>query len=669
MSGPKSKEASGLVSPAGKQIKEWEAGFRGLQRKSVPMAKDYGYGGAEESEALSKPSKPILPFLGEQHMNQARTRAQTAKKKQAVERTRQQLEESEKAIGDMNRAMIRKFKAMPGKDPIPGQEKSLASEGARFSSVPTYGEMKKVPEAPKSSHADPGGSRDWEDYHTKMSSMHKRMAGQAPDRSVQEAHNTAADSHDRAVKTIRESNRRVGERKMIGEAIGERHRTAPQVGAMKNHSRRAMTASENAFRSEQTMKSMSMINNMLSKAAPGSESKKRKKTNRDREEDRKTALAKMKRMVEHIGKGCKGARLSPDPAAKGGEMKKDMEHLTGEYQKPAYQPKQMTPAHRAEVGFGPSAAEEGPAAKKQAMSGASPGVAAPKLSANAPNPFHESKPPMPLGVEKEAPTVQVKQAKPMAAVAGGKPVAGSHEEGDIMTSVPKHFKSLTKSAIVDLMISKAQSSEMSPGNPANENGPVHGSVHGGKGPAQTSVSENPDEQSPGNPANEQKSVSGAAHAGKGPSQGPVSGTPHGGKGPARTSIPADGQDQFPGNPSQMNKAIGAAAVPRLPRAMAMSMDTWRSATNVMTRANSAIDKHFTHHGAGPLFPETAQFIEDEAQDRATRKPEMIKSCGACGRTYHIVKSMDEPCPTCSKNASSCMSKGRGGILIPSFIED
>jgi hypothetical protein len=414
--------------------------------------------------------------------------------------------------------------------------------------------------------------------------------------------------------------------------------------------------------------SHSMIDSMMEKALPKKAGKPKKRTNKDREDERKAALAKLERMTGAMKacKGCKGSRLSPDPAVKAQPIKKDFEHMTAEHAKldaasPSSKPQHvMETAHK--LGWETPAMGQTGEEKKHAMATASPGVASSKQPGSSPSPFHESKPPMPLGVDKESP-IKVKQAKPMAAVAGGKPVAGpSHGEGDVMTSVPKTFKSLTKSAILDLMMAKAHSDEQSPGNPSNENGPVRDTPHGGKGQAQTSVSEDGEDQFAGNPSNIQGSVSGTAHSGKGPAQTSVSGTPHGGSGPDRTSVAANAEDQFAGNPSQMSKAATSRAIPRMPRAMAASMDIWRSA---MTQMN----KHFTHHGAGPLFPETAESIDDESQKRATRDPEVFKSCEACGRTFRITKSMDEPCPSCSGNSKSCMAKSRGGYLISSFIKD
>ena len=356
--------------------------------------------------------------------------------------------------------------------------------------------------------------------------------------------------------------------------------------------------------------SHSMIDSMMEKALPKKSGKPKKRTNKDREDERKAALAKLERMTGAM-KSCKGARLSPDQAVKAQPLKKDFEHLTAENKKidaasPSSKPQHvMETAHK--LGWETPAMGQTGEEKTHAMATVAPGVAAPKQPKSSPSPFHESKPPMPLGADKESP-IKVKQAKPMAAVAGGKPMAGSsHDEGDVMTSVPKTFKSLTKSAILDLMMTKAHSDEQSPGNPSNEKGPVSGTPHGGKGPAQTSVSEDGEEQFAGNPSNIQGSTSGTARSGKGPARTSVSGTPHGGSGPARTSVAANAEDQFAGNPSRMNKAVTSMAIPRMPRAMAASMDIWRSA---MTQMN----KHFTHHGAGPLFPETDSTHQDADRD-------------------------------------------------------
>jgi hypothetical protein len=429
---------------------------------------------------------------------------------------------------------------------------------------------------------------------------------------------------------------------------------------------------------------------------------KMKTTDKDREDDRKSALKKLERMVSETSKSCKACK-AVEP------IKKDMEEHSGKFNKIDAASPTAKPSHvmgtASTMGWGKPAMGQTGAEAKHALATASPGKTSSKPKAGGISPFHAT--PEQPGTPK---TVSV---KPMAAVAGGSPKpAGSHSDsGDVMTSVPKTFKSMTKSAIVDLMIAKARGCEQAAGNPANESGPVSGFGHGGKARAQTSVAENRAEQFAGNPSQEQTSVSGHAHGGKGPEKTSVSGNVHGGKGPAETSIPANGTEQFAGNPSQIDKAHGgkspakidvkdeahggkgkkqkdvdgpAAAgcpenmakaatsmsVPRLPRAMATAMDTWRSATNVLTRRNSAVDldKNFTHHGAGPLFPGTAQEIDDEAQQRATRPPEMFKSCQACGRTYRIQKSMDEPCPSCVGNENSCMAKSRGGYLIPSALK-
>jgi len=305
---------------------------------------------------------------------------------------------------------------------------------------------------------------------------------------------------------------------------------------------------------------------------------------------------------------------------------------------------------------------------------------------------------------------------------------GQTISGQSIASNPqKKVASMTKSAIELLkgMIAKATS----PGNPANENGPVHSTPHGGSGPAQTSVS---GREFPGNESQEAGPVHGAAFAGReGNENGPVHGTPHGGRGPAQTSVHGfDG----PGNDSQMNKgsgalegavhepsgkpltskhaagyetamadhkrgrdlgsmkphpsdhpewaagyrqavghikagkiskAVGARAVPRMPRAMAMAMDTWRSATRVLTRGNSAFAQQV---GTGPLQGEVLESLDGPAFENVTRHGPVLKSCETCGRTYTLQKS-DDGCPTCSRLPYSNMAKSRGGYLIPSSIRD
>jgi rubrerythrin len=114
----------------------------------------------------------------------------------------------------------------------------------------------------------------------------------------------------------------------------------------------------------------------------------------------------------------------------------------------------------------------------------------------------------------------------------------------------------------------------------------------------------------------------------------------------------------------MNKAMTASSMPRIPRAL--MNDTYRSATAVMTRDHSAIAKDMH---TGPLTDEVIQELRTEEANRTRRQP-VYKSCDGCGRTF-MVKSMDDPCPTCSMRkshyCSKCNShlvKGRSGTTCP-----
>jgi len=114
----------------------------------------------------------------------------------------------------------------------------------------------------------------------------------------------------------------------------------------------------------------------------------------------------------------------------------------------------------------------------------------------------------------------------------------------------------------------------------------------------------------------------------------------------------------------VTKAMTAASMPRIPRAL--MNDTYRSATAVMTRDHSAIAKDMH---TGPLTDEVIQELRTEEANRTRRQP-VYKSCDGCGRTF-MVKSMDDPCPTCSMRkshyCSKCNShlvKGRSGTTCP-----
>jgi len=126
--------------------------------------------------------------------------------------------------------------AMKSKNP-PLFLKALTGE-FRAHHVPVYGEMKTLPDAPKDKHDGMSGSHQWEKYHDRMTQIHTKISNVLPsDHPAAAGHKQAAESHKKAVSTIRESSRKVGE-----------HGVEPDVKTMQNHSRRAMTQSENAFR-------------------------------------------------------------------------------------------------------------------------------------------------------------------------------------------------------------------------------------------------------------------------------------------------------------------------------------------------------------------------------------------------------------------------------------
>jgi len=207
-------------------------------------------------------------------------------------------------------------------------------------------------------------------------------------------------------------------------------------------------------------------------------------------------------------------------------------------------------------------------------------------------------------------------------------------------------------------------------------GPVHGSAHMGIGPAQTSVAPNEEEDHVGSRSS-QGSVHGTAapgnvsqmnksdeedYAGKGPSQGKVHGKQSAGC-PKKEQGPVHGAAAA-GNESEVSKAVTSMSVPRLPRALAVSMDTWRSATQAMTRGNSVFAKHA---GAGPLNAEVLNILEHDEDERTHRSP-IIKSCDGCGRTYTLHKGMEDKCPSCSTMGQTNMAKSQNGTLISSFID-
>jgi len=92
----------------------------------------------------------------------------------------------------------------------------------------------------------------------------------------------------------------------------------------------------------------------------------------------------------------------------------------------------------------------------------------------------------------------------------------------------------------------------------------------------------------------------------------------------------------------VNKAMSAASIPRMPRSIAAAQmrDPWRSATNVMTRANSRFADGI----------DTTALTSDSLE---TIPEQVMKSnptvCKGCGRSF-----MDKGsgCPTCSTNKST-----------------
>lgn len=110
--------------------------------------------------------------------------------------------------------------------------------------------------------------------------------------------------------------------------------------------------------------------------------------------------------------------------------------------------------------------------------------------------------------------------------------------------------------------------------------------------------------------------------------------------------------------SKVSKAMKASSMPRIPRAL--MFDTYRSATAVLTRNHSAIAKDVSSLHTGPLTAETIKELQEEEYNRTQRTP-VYKSCEGCGRTY-MVKSMNDPCPTCSVNKSHYCSKCKSHLI-------
>jgi rubrerythrin len=87
---------------------------------------------------------------------------------------------------------------------------------------------------------------------------------------------------------------------------------------------------------------------------------------------------------------------------------------------------------------------------------------------------------------------------------------------------------------------------------------------------------------------------------------------------------------------KIEKAMSAASVPRMPRALAARMDSWRNATNVMTRANSRFSDGIN---TAVLLPDPTEVTPEQMASNPT-------VCKGCGRSY-MHKSFPEGCPTCS----------------------
>lgn len=302
----------------------------------------------------------------------------------------------------------------------------------------------------------------------------------------------------------------------------------------------------------------------------------------------------------------------------------------------------------------PGAIDAAAARKKTQASTPKPAVSTPK-TATAPKP----RAPMPTAAPaapKPAPTPKATASRPRepgtsawTSQGPGKPAMGGIFSSQKLPKSMADFRRSKMSNAFDELMEKARAA----GNPAKENGPISERVHGGKGPGNATCSCGPKDRHGGKgPA--QLSVTCAVHGGKGPAKtgcpGHDADEHHGGKGPASTGA---GSEQSPGRPN-LQKALTAAAMPQMPRALAMQMDSWRSATDVLTRGNSRFAKDIH---TGPL---TGEVIEDVKQDEVRRTTDVYKSnptvCGMCGRSY-MSKSFPDGCPSCSIHKSSSCSKG------------
>jgi hypothetical protein len=108
--------------------------------------------------------------------------------------------------------------------------------------------------------------------------------------------------------------------------------------------------------------------------------------------------------------------------------------------------------------------------------------------------------------------------------------------------------------------------------------------------------------------------------------------------------------------TEISKAVTSRSVPRMPRALAQSLDTWRSATSVLTTGNSRY--------AGTIQPYQAEGSPLHSTPVEVMKSNYV-SCGGCGRTF-MQKSFPDGCPTCLiSKAHQCvkghsMTKGHDG---------
>lgn len=220
-----------------------------------------------------------------------------------------------------------------------------------------------------------------------------------------------------------------------------------------------------------------------------------------------------------------------------------------------------------------------------------------------------------------------------------------------MTSVAKPGSEKSMKKAMDDLMAKAQ-------------------AHGGKGPAKTGAGEvhypNAGPARTGKiewDEEENQAGSGRAQTGAGTPHPPNAGPAQTGAGERRppNAGPAQmgaGEVHMPGR--EVSKAMMASSIPRMPRGMAASMDTWRSATSVLTRTNAML------HPQAPLTPDPLADAGGRPSTHTGFYKSDLMSCENCGRTF--AKSHGE-CPTCSmnkaltcKSCGSSMHKGRDGEL-------